>query len=78
MYIGFCILDISKGFMYSFYYNILYPRYGGKMKLLFTDTDSLCIQVQTASLAEFLHGMEGEFDTVGRKTNVVLTYRKNR
>ena len=63
MYIGFCILDISKGFMYSFYYNILYPKFERGMKLLFTDTDSLCIQVQTPSLAAFLDGIEDHFDT---------------
>ena len=63
MYIGFCVLDISKAIMYDFYYNILYAKFDRKMKLLFTDTDSLCIQVQTPSLAEFLDGLEEKFDT---------------
>ena len=48
---------------YDFYYNILYAKFGRKMKLLFTDTDSLCIQVQTPSLADFLDGLEEKFDT---------------
>ena len=37
---GMIILDLSKMLMYDFYYNVLKKRYGDKVKLLFTDTDS--------------------------------------
>jgi len=36
---GFCILDLTKLIMYKFYYETLKPKYGDRLKLLFTDTD---------------------------------------
>jgi hypothetical protein len=45
--IGMCILDLSKCLMYDFYYNTLKTTYNDKMKLLFTDTDSLCYHVES-------------------------------
>lgn len=45
--VGLCILDISKILMYDFHYNKMKPMYGDKIKLLFTDTDSLCYNIQT-------------------------------
>ena len=47
IYLGMCILGISKTLMYDFYYGFLKRLYGGKVKLLFTDTDSLMILVET-------------------------------
>ena len=44
IYIGYCVLDLSKFFMYDFYYNVLEQVFP-KLQLLFTDTDSLCVSI---------------------------------
>ena len=46
IYAGMVILDLAKLLMYDFYYNVL-KKYGDRVDLLFTDTDSLCISVNT-------------------------------
>ena len=46
-YIGMCILDLSKVLMYAFHYNYIKQKYSDRAKSLFTDTDSLCYEIQT-------------------------------
>ena len=44
IYVGFTVLDLSKCIMYDFYYNklgVMFPN----MRLLFTDTDSLMVEI---------------------------------
>ena len=41
IYISMCVLDLSKLFMYEFFYNSLRKLFPNA-KLLFTDTDTLC------------------------------------
>jgi len=45
--VGFCVLELSKLLMYRFHYEHILPRYSSNAKLLFTDTDSLCCEIQT-------------------------------
>src|SRR5690606_13083739 len=48
--IGYSILEMSKAIMYDFYYNVMKKKYGNNIKLLYTDTDSLCMEIKTYDL----------------------------
>ena len=48
--VGFSILEISKLIMYEFYYGYLKAKYQERCSLLFTDTDSLCCEIQKEDL----------------------------
>ena len=47
VYVGMSILDLSKHLMYDFYYNTLKKQYGDRCEVLYTDTDSLLLEIQT-------------------------------
>ena len=62
--IGMSILDISKTLMYDFYYGYLKPKYGDKVRLLFTDTDSVMFLIETEDFYEDIaHDIRKWFDT---------------
>ena len=61
-YVGMCILDLSKTLMYDFHYNYIKKRYNNKAKLLFTDTDSLCYEIETKDIYKDLWEDKQLFD----------------
>jgi len=63
IYVGMSILDLSKTLMYDFYYNQLKKQYGKRCQLLYTDTDSLLLEIQT----------EDVYADIGRNANLYDT-----
>jgi len=61
--VGFCILELSKLVMYGFYYDYLKTKYQNRCLLLFTDTDSLCCEIQTADIYRDMSESMDLFDT---------------
>ena len=47
IYLGACILETSKLHMYQFWYDHLKNKYNNKVELIYTDTDSFIIQIET-------------------------------
>ena len=64
VYLGMCILDLSKTIMYDFHYQYIKSKYGDKAKLLFSDTDSLMYEIQTEDFYKDIAGdVKNKFDT---------------
>ena len=47
IYLGACILETSKLHMYQFWYDHLKNKYNNKVELIYSDTDSFVIHVET-------------------------------
>ena len=64
LYLGVSILDISKTFMYGFWYDYIKPKYGDRTKICYTDTDSFAIYVKTEDfLKDISNNVDRWFDT---------------
>ena len=64
VYLGICILDLSKTIMFDFHYQYIKSKYGDKAKLLFSDTDSLMYEIQTEDFYKDISGdVKNKFDT---------------
>ena len=70
VYLGMCILDLSKTLMYDFHHNCIKQKYEDKAKLLFTDTDSLMYEIQTEDFYKDVSvDVKHRFDTSNYCTN---------
>ena len=64
IYLGMCILDLSKIIMFDFHYNYIKSKYADKAKLLFTDTESLMYEIETEDFYKDISGdVKDKFDT---------------
>ena len=64
VYLGMCILELSKTIMFDFHYKYIKPKYGNKAKLLFTDTDSFLYEIETEDFYKDISGdVRDRFDT---------------
>lgn len=63
LYIGLCVLDLSKIVLYEFWYNFMKVELGDKVKLLYTDTDSLIVEIEDHDVYEIMKKFLFRFDT---------------
>ena len=64
IYLGMSILDISITYMYEFWYDYIKPKYQGRAKLCYMDTDSFVIHIKTEDFYEDIpDDVEKWFDT---------------
>ena len=63
IYTGMTILENSKILMYDFFYNHLKARYGQKCELIYTDTDSLILDIQTEDVYKDMQECSWLYDT---------------
>jgi hypothetical protein len=61
-YVGMCVLDLSKLCMYQFYYDVLKVKYQDNIHLLYTDTDSLIVEMESEDINKDLIDMADYFD----------------
>uniref|UniRef100_A0A158P4N4 DNA-directed DNA polymerase n=1 Tax=Tetranychus urticae TaxID=32264 RepID=A0A158P4N4_TETUR len=50
IYLGFTVLELSKLHMYRLHYDHFLPKYGSRLSLIYTDTDSFIYKIQTKDL----------------------------
>ena len=63
IFVGMSVLDLSKHLMYDFYYNHLKKLYTHNIRLLYIDTDSLIVHVQTDDLYKDMAQNLDDYDT---------------
>ena len=63
IYVRMSVLDLSKHLMYDFYYNTLKARYGENVRLLYADTDSLIVKVDTEDIYADMSQNLDDYDT---------------
>ncbi|XP_052746715.1 uncharacterized protein LOC128199737 [Bicyclus anynana] len=77
IYLGFCILDISKTLMYEFHYNYMLKKFKNNVKLLYSDTDSFIYQIFTKNFYEDIKSdLINYFDTSDYPHDNVYGYPK--
>ena len=62
VYVGMCVLDLSKHLMYDWYYNTFKRKYGSQSTLLYTDTDSLLLDLKTPDVYADMQSMKTHYD----------------
>jgi len=63
IYVGMCILDISKTCLYEFHHEYMLPQYREKCKIMYTDTDSLIYHIECDDVYNIMKRDIAKFDT---------------
>lgn len=63
VYLGMCVLDLAKMFMYNFHYNVMLKHFAqNDIRLLYTDTDSLIYHIKTNDIYQDFTQLKEYFD----------------
>ena len=63
--LGLSILELSKILIYEFWYDYVKQKYGEKVKLCNTDTNSFIVYIKIGDIyKDFAEDVETRFDTV--------------
>ena len=64
VYLRMSILDITKTLMYKFWFDQIKPKYGDRVKLCYTDTDSTITHYMSEDFyRDIADDVEKQFDT---------------
>ncbi|XP_070165613.1 uncharacterized protein [Polyergus mexicanus] len=63
IYVGMCILDVSKIRLYEFHYEYMLPLYRDKCRIMYIDMDSLIYRVECEDVYENMKRDIDRFDT---------------
>ena len=77
IYVGMSILDLSKHLMYDFYYNQLKEQCSC-CNLLYTDTDSFILQVETDDIYKDIKDNQSQYDTSNYNNKHFLFSNENK
>ena len=79
IYLGLSILEISKMLMYEFWYEYLYLKYGDRIKLCYTDTESFMMHNETEDFyKDIADDFEKRFDTSNYEVDKPLPTGKSK
>ena len=62
IYVEFSVLELWKKMMYDWYYNKLKKKYSDNCTLLYTDTDSLLVDIKTNDIYKDMLETKDEYD----------------
>ena len=79
LYLGLFVLEISKATMHEFWYDYMRRKYGDMVKLCYTDTDSLVMNIKTKGVyKDIAQDAQERFDTSNYSVDRPLPKGKNR
>ena len=78
VYTGVTILDNNKILMYDLFYNHLKARYGQKCELVYTETDSLILDIQTENVYKDMQEYSWLYDTCNYPKDHLLCNERNK
>ena len=77
-YTGMTVLELSKTLMYEFYYGRLILKYGSNCQRLYTDTDSLLLEIKTEDVYKDMETDLYLYDTSDFRKDHPLHSQKNK